>query len=189
MKTNWIVVIAAMAGMPCLAGSAGCVTVRMQGSIEVPFRTLQAAQLWNTQLFQEIGVALKWAEATRNRSTETCASITLEFASNTPASMLPGALAFATPYQLHGTRIRIFVDRVLAGQRTGNLAELQLGYVMAHEIGHILEGVSRHSETGVMKACVPGVKLITTNLTFAREDVPLIHNGLSKLVKDAREAK
>ena len=182
MKSNWIVVIVAMTAMPCLVGSAGCVTVRMQGSIEVPFRTLQAAQLWNTQLFHEIGVALKWAEASKKSSPGTCAPITLEFSSNTPASMLPGALAFATPYQLHGTRIRIFVDRVLAGQRTGNMAELQLGYVMAHEIGHILQGVSRHSETGVMKACVPGVKLITTKLAFAREDIGLIHAGLSKLM-------
>jgi hypothetical protein len=49
--------------------------------------------------------------------------------------------------------------------------------VLAHEIGHVLEGVARHSSEGVMKAnwsvrdCA---ELVRQPLPFAPEDVELI---------------
>lgn len=43
-----------------------------------------------------------------------------------------------------------FYDRVLANSRPTGLPFL-LGHVLAHEIGHILQGVERHSSAGVMK--------------------------------------
>ncbi len=181
MKSYWIFVLAMVAAKPVFGGEAGCVTVQMQGSIEVPFRTLQEAQLLNMELYKEIGVAVKWEEAGRRRKNAECVPILMEFHSKPAREELPGALAFAMPYEVRERRIRIFVERVLGTQRTGTQAAMQLGYVMAHEIGHILEGVSRHSVEGVMKEQVLGVRVFTTRLRFAPVDVGLIHAGLKKM--------
>jgi len=46
----------------------------------------------------------------------------------------------------------------LQGQRTAGTAEI-LGYVMAHEIGHLLLGFHAHSNTGIMEARWSGPEL------------------------------
>jgi hypothetical protein len=53
-----------------------------------------------------------------------------------------------------------------------------LGHVIAHEITHILQGVPRHSETGVMKARWERKDLqalVDHPLRFAPVDEALIH--------------
>jgi hypothetical protein len=57
---------------------------------------------------------------------------------------------------------------------------------MAHKITHILEGVKRHSDTGIMKATwTPDDtrEMARHPMTFAAEDVNVIHQGM-----DARGA-
>ena len=103
------------------------------------------------------------------------------FASGSP-SEYPGALAWATPYADANPQIHIFINRVLQGQRTGALAELYLAHVMAHEIGHILESVNRHSDDGVMKSHTPKPHALRERLKFAKEDVPMIHAGLARRI-------
>jgi hypothetical protein len=58
-----------------------------------------------------------------------------------------------------------------------------LQHVLVHEITHILEGVARHSETGVMKAkwtLGDFYDMQTKTLPFASEDVDLIYRGLAQ---------
>ena len=50
------------------------------------------------------------------------------------------------------------VRRLQADQRTASTAEI-LGYVMAHEIGHLLLGFHAHSSTGIMEARWSGSEL------------------------------
>ena len=84
---------------------------------------------------------------------------------------------------LKAERIVVFLDRV---KRTvpRKFTEALLAYVIAHEIGHVLEGTARHSPSGVMMAAwsldeywrmerAPG-------LSFADEDVLLIQEGLEQ---------
>ena len=61
-----------------------------------------------------------------------------------------------------------------------------MGHVIAHEVMHILQGVARHSESGVMKANWTGAdyqRMAWKPLPFTEEDVLLIYRGLK-----AREA-
>jgi hypothetical protein len=87
------------------------------------------------------------------------------------------ALAHTWPYE--GTRIEVFYYRIreVAGpQRSIQL----LAHVMTHEIGHILEGVSRHSESGIMKPSFDQRdidKMMIRPLTFAEVDIDLIQDG------------
>jgi hypothetical protein len=50
------------------------------------------------------------------------------------------------------------VRRLQADQKTASTAEI-LGYVMAHEIGHLLLGFHAHSSTGIMEARWSGPEL------------------------------
>jgi hypothetical protein len=60
-----------------------------------------------------------------------------------------------------------------------------LGHVIAHEVTHILQGVLRHSESGVMKARWSNAdyqEMTWKPLRFTDEDVVLIHRGLKARV-------
>ena len=58
-----------------------------------------------------------------------------------------------------------------------------LAHVMAHEIAHVLQGINRHSESGILKArwsdgdCA---RLASLPLLFTHEDAILIHRGLEE---------
>ena len=72
----------------------------------------------------------------------------------------------------------VFFDRVM--EKPGNVSIL-LGHVIAHEVTHILQGVARHSESGVMKAQWTGAdyrEMTWEPLQFTDDDVMLIHSGL-----------
>ena len=59
---------------------------------------------------------------------------------------MSGVLGYAMPYQ--GRHIIIFFDRIETMQ---DALSTVLGHVMVHEITHVIQGVSRHSDTGLMK--------------------------------------
>ena len=102
----------------------------------------------------------------------------IRFTGDTPATLLPGALASALPYErIH---IRVFLDRVKEAVGPGAMPFL-LGHVLAHELGHLLQGIDRHSETGVMKAqwdLDDYKRMVSSPLAFTDEDVILIHRGM-----------
>jgi hypothetical protein len=89
----------------------------------------------------------------------------------------------ALPYADSGVRIVVFYDRVeplLSGHHAPQATIL--GYVLAPEIAHVLQGVARHSETGIMRARWTdndfkqmGIRV----LRFTPEDVQLIRRRLA----------
>ena len=79
--------------------------------------------------------------------------------------------------QQSGTRIEVFYNRVRASRGNNEIVAV-LAHVLVHEITHIVEGVNRHSETGIMKAHWDGCdhQLIrSSSLPFAEEDLRMIH--------------
>jgi hypothetical protein len=98
------------------------------------------------RMFAQAGVELKWRPSWSSCPAD---AIRIAFTINTPVNYFPEALAFSQPYE--GVHIRIFLDRVQQTIERGKVPCL-LAHVMAHEIAHMLQGVSRHSLTGVMKA-------------------------------------
>ena len=62
------------------------------------------------------------------------------------------ALAFANPYLHEGPCVTLLMDRLKdEAERNPETTGILLGHVLAHEIGHVLQGIERHSETGLMK--------------------------------------
>ena len=142
---------------------------------------LHPAQEWAAKMFAEASVRIDWrigrpSGAQPGREPVIMVSI----AENTPASYLPAALAFAKVYE--GVHITVFWDRV---ERLSRFAPptFVLAHVLVHEITHILQGIDRHSESGIMKSrwtpedyCAMAIK----PLRFTALDVELIQLGLAR---------
>ena len=130
-----------------------------------------------TQMFAGIGVGIEW----HNAPSCPVGAIRISFSITTPHNLLPGTLAYALPYE--GTHIVIFYDRVQAAMIEPDRVTTLLAHVLAHEVTHVLEGVSRHSAEGVLKAhWTPDdfSQMCWKPLRFADEDVALIHRGLEQ---------
>ena len=129
-----------------------------------------------TQVLKQAGIRLEWRVAESN-----CAAgkgLVVTVSSSTPKDLHPGALAYALPFErIH---IVLFYDRVLDAVRANTVPAL-LGHVLAHEIVHILEGVSVHSASGVMKERWNNqdyADMQRGGLKFTEDDLELIAHGL-----------
>jgi hypothetical protein len=99
------------------------------------------------KMFASIGVRIDWREPSSCPAGVSGIQISL---SRDPAGKRDSgaeALAFARPYE---GSIVVFLDRVKELNR--NEGPSVLAHVLVHEITDVLEGVDRHSATGVMKA-------------------------------------
>jgi hypothetical protein len=185
MKTAWLL------GMAMLATQ----TAHGQECVIVVYANQDAGWQWTslvwqargktTWMFARIGVQMRWRTGQPravppNRGCE--APIAIQFEADVPARFLPGALAYALPYDQSGTRIRVFLNRIATGlDRTS--ARSLLANVLSHEITHVIQGTSRHSDTGVMKAHFEKddfQQMKFEPLPFASEDIELIHLGLAR---------
>jgi hypothetical protein len=149
------------------------VTVYVQDGAIVRGQTLARAEGLAGEMFANAGVRINWRVGRPNGE-----AITVEM-SDIPSSYHPGALAFALPYQ--GFHITVFYDRIHK-KFTPDLQPALLAHVLVHEITHVLQGVDRHSETGVMKAhwtTADYAQMLAKPLPFTDWDVELIQHGLA----------
>lgn len=127
-----------------------------------------------SKIFSGIGVRLEWHNGSCPASPDV---IKIGFADQAPKGVSAGALAYARPYE--GAHIVVLYARVKRLQPAS--AQRLLAYVLVHEITHILEGISRHSKSGIMKAywdVGDSYRMRRDALAFEEEDVELIHLGL-----------
>jgi hypothetical protein len=139
------------------------------GSNTQVFRAEETA----SQIFARIGVKLDWRSDRRS-----CAppnrGIVVTLSEQTDPAFHPGSLAYAFPYEQ--VTIVVFYDRVKAAR-----VPPLMGYVLVHEITHILEGANDHAKEGIMKSRWDErdyAEMRRERLTFTGRDVMLIHNGL-----------
>jgi len=100
-----------------------------------------------SKMFAQIGVEVHWHRLTG--SAAPLNAVVIDIVEHAPASECAGALACARVYE--GVHIRVFYDRLpqIGGK---DFLPLLLAHVFVHEITHILQGVDRHSDSGIMKA-------------------------------------
>jgi hypothetical protein len=133
-----------------------------------------------SDMFAAIGVKLDWRLCPKSGGQ---GPIVISLKMGTPANREPGELAHSSPYE--GTHIVIFYDcvRMVRPKKFS----VVLAHVMVHEVTHILQGICRHSATGVMKAQWDEedfFQMAWKPLPFTDGDIDLIRRGL-----DAREAR
>jgi len=154
------------------------ITVCMSGTPELAVEN--GARNVASDIFAGIGVKIQW------HSPSNCPAegMVITFSHETPRSLRPGALGYAHP--LEGTHIVVFYDRVK--DQAGRSVPSVLGHVIAHEVAHILQGVARHSESGIMKATWTRMdyqQMSWEPLQFTDEDVMLIRRRLDHSSQDA----
>ena len=137
------------------------------------------AQAEVSKIFAKVEIQIVWRDPLRSCTGED-GTVIVSFLNKTPASDHPNAWAYALPYEL--THIVVFYDRIqeIVG-RSG--APHLLAYVVAHEITHILQGVNRHSDTGIMKASWNSEDFFEMgrgSLDFAPSDVHILYLNLDK---------
>lgn len=143
-----------------MVAAAGCysaprtLTIVVFNYGEVPHTVMVAAAKEARRAFRVAGVETEWLLCAQNCTLPARAlrvTILLRPLKNTPLSA--GGMAYAiqcsTPERCESSYV--FYDRVLGmAERAGSPLDLALGYVMAHEAGHLL-GLG-HSVSGIMKA-------------------------------------
>ena len=185
MKSIWsvsfqaITLLAAMGAVAALAAqnpdanAERHVTVCMEGNAD--FTTVRARSI-ASQMFERIGVTIDWRIGLRGCPSQ---GVMVTLGLGTPAGFKREALAYALPYE--GTHVRVFYDRI---RQTYNqaTARVVLAHVLVHEITHILQGVPRHSDHGIMKArwdAEDYLQMMHKPLEFANEDIDLIYRGIA----------
>ena len=133
-------------------------------------------------LFEKIGVRVKWHDGERPGGRN---SFGIRTADRAPASATPNALASAQ-LGASGADITIYKDRLLPlPTQYRVLPDVVAGYVMAHELAHAMQGVARHSESGILRAQWSRedyTNMTLRKLAFTPRDVELIHLGLTDQV-------
>ena len=106
-------------------------------------------------------------------------ALIIEMVEGTPKDLYPAALGYALPYDR--THIRVFFDRVQATVQAETVPAL-LAHVLTHEITHLLQGINRHSEEGIMKARWDANDyhvMQSKGLAFTPKDIDLIRLGVA----------
>jgi hypothetical protein len=114
------------------------------------------ARIVVTGIYADIGVVVTWRSA--GSAPSGCSKkplhrqIVVSLAADAPRGVGDGVFAYSNPYAAVGPCVTLLASRFEYGlfmnpASTGVL----LGHALAHEIGHVLEGIARHSETGLMK--------------------------------------
>lgn len=175
-------ILAVSAGCACAGSTLGSAEPSSHATVAVcmafgfDVQPLIVAERMASKMFAEIGVDTEWPK--RGGSCLRGDTIIVTLSYQTKESDHPEAWAYALPYE--GTHIVVFWDRIQRKVPTAR-APVLLAHVLVHEITHILQGVSRHSETGMMRATWSAddmFKMIKKPLHFTEEDVDLIRRGL-----------
>jgi hypothetical protein len=177
MKKNWIpLVLAAAAAAGNGAEKSDPDLIVIVHAANLAPQSIPLAEGQAKRMLASVGIAAEFHVGKPNYQGR-AEVIEAVFTTQRDESFKPGVLAFAILGQESGPRIEILYDRIVGCHRD-SWAVPALAHVLVHEITHILEGVNRHSESGVMKAhWDPGDwnRMSSASFPFADEDIRLIH--------------
>jgi hypothetical protein len=131
-----------------------------------------------SSLFLSAGVKLEWHSDLNFCQGQGDQAIVVSLLTNIPKTFHPDALAYAYPYE--GVHIQVFYDRIALADP--ELLPYLLAHVIVHEISHILQGIDRHSDSGIMKALwnpYDYTLMKRGQLRFTELDIEIIHDGLA----------
>ena len=166
----WLGVTLAHAGRPQHE-----LTVYLVDRANDGYMNYSSAATLASRMFAAIDISVEWAKG-KPAAESLQSSILIEMVTRTPPDFMPGSLAYAALRE--GSHITVFIDRVEQMRAPSDV----LAHVMVHEITHLLQGIGRHSSTGIMKEVwtagdFSGMRL--RPLSFTPLDIDLIYAGLA----------
>jgi hypothetical protein len=176
MKSRWAVVAALLtAGRGIAQDERPSLRINLHHGPRVEAVEVCRAKLIAARILADAGVRVEWAGGTRPAAPPV-EMIEIQLDDAAPVNQVTNeALGYALINQTAGVRVHIFLDRISAVDKKHS--GMALGHVLAYEIGHVLEGAARHSETGVLKANFDAgdmKAMAKAPLRFAPADVALI---------------
>jgi hypothetical protein len=193
MTFTHVILLAGTAAIGSLAAAADTqervLFVYLHDRHLVDSATLAAAKPIVARMFAEIGVRVEWRTGNpRPQIEQGCGRrfVRVGFAANSQQARVdPTALASALPYTLAGAQITVLIDRLNRRSRSkpSNAGAL-LAHVLVHEASHVLQGIKRHSESGVMRVFWSDDdenQMLDRPLPFTLYDVELIHRGMGRI--------
>ncbi len=177
MKTAWMIGLMAGAGALSQAQEATpAVTAYVRSDPAVPMATLAIAQQVAAKIFAGIGVPVRWRNGTPPENGGVAVGIRVQA---DVLGLSPSGLAVTSPEKGLAI-ISVSYKRVASRYRHDRTPDV-LGYVLAHEMAHVLQGAARHSGTGILKAhwdYKDYQEMDRGRLAFASEDVMLIRRWI-----------
>jgi len=152
----------------------------------VPNSDLRTARTTVSRIYAVIGVHIAWPAVRQctARASDGPIAIFVRFdrRSGTWASHSQDALGWVSPFGENSKTITILYDRIQIIAGRVEWEQQILAHVLAHEIGHVLQGTDYHAPSGVMKAHWSTADLAAMQvrpLEFTSTDVSLIRHGLN----------
>ena len=139
--------------------------------------TAEAAQIMAGRMFHTIGIDIQWHRGVEDCPRTPAGSIVVTFPQHVPPDLGPGAFASARPFE--GTHLEIYFWRI--PHRVTSYQSNFISYLFVHEITHLLEGLARHSDSGIMKASWDAAdinQMMNGELRFSELDIRLIGDGI-----------
>jgi hypothetical protein len=154
------------------AESDATLTVIVFNYADVPSDTLAEAQRFAEELFQQAGLGIEWAEplnsGTQHGQKEPIGRprFVLRIVPNSMIGAWAGGHALlgfslVPATEEMGSIAGVYQERVAElSRRLGGDPAVVLGYVIAHELGHLLLGADSHSHSGIMSYPFEGRRLV-----------------------------
>jgi hypothetical protein len=168
------------------AGPPRTIRVVVCDSVGVTPEVLATARLTTARVYGQIGIDIVWrdrvdqpgrpASPTSESGTMTVYLRLVPLAWEPPAVTLSGALGFTT---VGGRVASVVFERIvdLASNESLSVPDL-LGYVMAHELGHLLLGSKPHAVSGIMSETVDRRGVTQGLLWFTRDEANAVRAKL-----------
>jgi hypothetical protein len=171
-------------------GAAHDLTIYVECRIIGPLTRLSMAEGLASKMLRTAGVRVKWVHGPPpGGEARPEGSMVITFKSDSPDPRHARSFAFATPYE--GSGITVLYSRLQWIESYPLLGYKLLAHVLVHEIAHNLQGVCRHSESGIMKAkwtTLDFQDMGTKPLAFEPVDLHLIEAGFAaRAVARARQ--
>jgi predicted metalloprotease len=170
------------------------VNIHVEGASVVPKAMYRAAKDTVSSIFARTGVRIAWFEGKRSAAEAYRGPVAVQvcFVRQSVNQASSGPFAYAFPFAGETEVITILYDRIRLAAGGWAREQHLLAHVLAHEIGHVLQGSNGHSATGVMKAHwdVHDYDAMQRNpLEFTPGDVNMIRRGLARLEAAARHQR
>jgi hypothetical protein len=182
IRLAMVILLAAMDGASMYAAEKARVDVYISDRDDSA-QLLGPGKVLASGIFDQIGVRLVWHNGELPASSASQPVFSIRTLEHPLESATSTALASARIVGASGTEITIYKDRL---QRflsdNASLGGVAAGYVLAHELAHVMQGAARHSESGILKANWSRQDfqaMVFHKLAFTQLDVELIHRGLA----------
>jgi hypothetical protein len=157
----------------------------------IPPRMWAPAQGTASRMLADAGVRVTWHHRLPRQGESLPENTMIVKIVNDPDAAEEAA-SFAAAQVYEGSAITLFYNRVKWAERMPTLGGKVLAHILVHEIAHNLQGVARHSDTGVMKARwtqTDYAEMSRRPLPFEPLDLELIERGLNRRRAGAARAE